>query len=67
MLTCLQTIYLITESDGEQFDDAPQTRTQEIFAKMDLNHDGVLSKEEFIRGCLEDNVLYHMLACKLND
>jgi len=56
----------MTDSDAEQLDDTPQSRTREIFAKMDSNCDGVLSKDEFIKGCLEDNVLYHMLAYKLD-
>ena len=30
---------------------------------MDTNHDGVLSKDEFIRGCLNDEKLYKLLAC----
>ena len=54
------------EPDTESLGDAPYTRTREIFAKMDTNGDGVLSKDEFVEGCLEDNVLYHMLACRLN-
>ena len=30
---------------------------------MDLNSDGVLSKEEFIKGCMNDETLYRLLAC----
>jgi len=68
----LQAIYLITEPSDtpdvrRQRSDTPSTRTREIFAKMDSNNDGVLSKDEFITGCLEDNVLYHMLACRFDE
>jgi hippocalcin-like protein 1 len=40
---------------------SPEARTEEIFEKMDENHDGVLSKEEFMRGCMADKQLYSML------
>ena len=63
----MQAIYLITEPDAERLGDSPYTRTREIFAKMDANADGVLSKDEFIEGCLDDSVLYHMLACRLDE
>jgi len=43
-------------------EDTPARRTQEIFDKMDENHDGVLTKEEFIKGCLSDEFLYQMLT-----
>jgi len=43
-------------------DDTPQTRTEEIFEKMDENKDGVLSKEEFVKGCMADQFLYQMLT-----
>lgn len=42
--------------------DTPEKRTKEIFAKMDENHDGVLSKEEFIKGCMSDEFLCQMLT-----
>jgi len=35
----------------------PTVRTKEIFERMDVNKDGVLSKDEFIRGCLGDDRL----------
>ena len=42
--------------------DTPEQRTKEIFGKMDENSDGVLSKEEFIKGCMADQFLYQMLT-----
>lgn len=42
--------------------DTPDRRTQEIFDKMDENHDGVLTKEEFVKGCMADEFLYQMLT-----
>ena len=49
----------LAETDPE---DTPEKRTKEIFAKMDENSDGVLSKEEFIKGCLTDEFLCQMLT-----
>lgn len=48
-------------SEGDQADN-PEKRTAEIFAKMDTNGDGVLSKDEFIRGCMTDEFLCQMLT-----
>jgi len=42
--------------------DTPEKRTKEIFAKMDENHDGVLTKDEFIKGCMSDEFLCQMLT-----
>jgi len=38
------------------------SKVDEIFAKMDTNGDGKLSKEEFITGCLQDEYLQRLLA-----
>ena len=43
-------------------EDTPESRTKEIFNKMDDNKDGVLSKDEFIKGCMADQFLYQMLT-----
>jgi hypothetical protein len=53
----------MTDYDPTDLEDAPSIRTQDIFDKMDTNHDGVLSKDEFVRGCLNDEHLYKLLAC----
>ncbi|XP_041358046.1 neuronal calcium sensor 2-like [Gigantopelta aegis] len=47
---------------SKTFDDTPQQRTEMIFKKMDTNQDGVLTREEFIQGCLADTTLYQMLT-----
>lgn len=53
----------MTDYDPIEHGDAPIARTQDIFDKMDTNQDGVLSKDEFVRGCLNDERLYKLLAC----
>jgi neurocalcin delta len=48
-----------TNVDAENM--TPVKRTEEIFDKMDINKDGVLTKEEFINGCMADKQLYSIL------
>lgn len=57
----------MTEMDMDKVGDAPVIRTKDIFQKMDINHDGVLSKEEFIKGCMNDETLFKLLACTQDD
>ena len=40
----------------------PMVRTEQIFQKMDLDLNGVISENEFINGCLQDKFLYQMLT-----
>lgn len=51
---------------GNDLKEAPtetaDQRTDKIFIQMDKNKDGVLTKQEFIDGCLADDVLCSMLT-----
>ncbi|KAK7508138.1 hypothetical protein BaRGS_00000377 [Batillaria attramentaria] len=47
--------------------DTPKERTKKIFSQMDTNNDGVLTKEEFTRGCMADQCLYQMLTADAGD
>lgn len=51
---------------GNDLKEAPtetaDQRTDKIFIQMDKNQDGVLTKQEFIDGCLADDVLCSMLT-----
>ena len=58
-----QAIYLMTDYKPTEESEMPEVRTREIFNRMDTNGDGVLSKDEFIRGCLGDQRLFKLLAC----
>ncbi len=42
--------------------ESPLVRTEQIFQKMDLDQNGVISEYEFISGCLQDKFLYQMLT-----
>ena len=39
-------------------------RAQELFSKLDVNNDGDISEEEFIKVCLEDESLFNCLGTK---
>ena len=41
----------------------PDTRAKNIFKKMDLDGDGFVTKDEFMKGCLQDDELLNILAC----
>jgi len=43
-------------------DETPEERTDKIFQQMDKNKDGVLTKKEFMDGCLADEFLCQMLT-----
>ena len=64
MIEIMKSLCLLISDDkgsGQSLD--PDKRTSEIFAKMDADNDGVITRDEFIRGCMADQVLYGMLAC----
>uniref|UniRef100_A0A0R3WH75 EF-hand domain-containing protein n=1 Tax=Taenia asiatica TaxID=60517 RepID=A0A0R3WH75_TAEAS len=52
---------MVGETDPSP-ENSSEVRTHAIFKKMDLNSDHVLSKEEFIRGCINDEHLYNLLG-----
>ncbi|VEL38530.1 unnamed protein product [Protopolystoma xenopodis] len=59
----MEAIYLMVGEIDPGPTNTPEGRTKAIFHKMDVNSDHVLTKEEFIRGCLNDEHLYKLLAC----
>ncbi|PAA73150.1 hypothetical protein BOX15_Mlig017742g1 [Macrostomum lignano] len=61
MVEIIKAIYSMLGADETNVDMSPEARTQEIFEKMDSNKDGVLSKDEFMQGCMADRQLYSML------
>ena len=49
------------EIDSKDRQTEAEKRAMNIFAMMDKNSDGILSREEFIDGCLNDERLYQLL------
>jgi len=64
MVEIITAIYSMVSNtfQDSNLEDTPEKRTEEIFDKMDENQDGVLSKEEFVKGCMADKFLYQMLT-----
>ena len=42
-------------------------RAHSIFGNLDLNGDGKISEEEFVKGCMEDEDLVETLSGENND
>ncbi|KAM7539709.1 hypothetical protein Aperf_G00000046513 [Anoplocephala perfoliata] len=61
MVEIIRAIYSMLGADGSSAELSPEARTEEIFDKMDENRDGVLTREEFMNGCLSDQYLLSML------
>ena len=58
-----QAIYsMLGNALTSQDTDSAEERTHKIFAKMDVNNDGVLTRAEFVDGCMKDQFLYQMLT-----
>ncbi|CAF1472386.1 unnamed protein product [Adineta ricciae] len=53
--------------ESRDANDTPESRTAQIFAVMDEDKNGVITEEEFIRGCMADRVLYQMLTADTSD
>lgn len=60
----LQAIYELIGDDCDQRERQIEAdeRAMNIFRMMDKNSDGILSREEFIDGCLNDEQLYQLLT-----
>jgi len=61
MVEIIKAIYSMLGADESNIEVSPQDRTDEIFDKMDENNDGVLNRDEFMRGCMADKQLYSLL------
>ncbi|CAL8076605.1 unnamed protein product [Calicophoron daubneyi] len=62
MTQIITAIHLMVGEVDTREGNSPADRTRAIFKKMDLNMDRVLTKDEFIHGCLNDEYLYRLLA-----
>jgi len=70
MTRLVKSIFKVSQSKGKGFPDSAEQRAANIFKKMDVNSDGVVTREEFVTACLEDSNLMQMLtpesgACQL--
>ena len=67
MLKVVQAIYDMLREDATEPMSMAEERARKIFRRMDVNRDGQLTEEEFLRGCLEDDELSKLLAPNIVD
>ncbi len=48
--------------ENRKGDNAPENRVKKIMDKLDLNDDKNISRDEFVEGCLKDEILRQLLA-----
>ena len=58
MIEVLETVYIM---EGVTSGNMAKKRAEALFAELDVNGDGSLSCEEFIRGCMDDKEMLAML------
>ena len=58
----VQAIYDMLGADATKLSDTAKEKAKNIFKRMDENHDGSLTEEEFLKGCLQDDELTKMLG-----
>ncbi|RNA44289.1 neuronal calcium sensor 2-like [Brachionus plicatilis] len=58
----IEAIYDLLGEENRKGENSPPRRVLKIMAKLDKNNDGSLSPDEFINGCLNDEILRHLLA-----
>jgi Ca2+-binding EF-hand superfamily protein len=54
--------YLLLGEENRKGDNAPENRVKKIMEKLDLNDDKNISRDEFVEGCLKDDILRQLLA-----
>ena len=64
MKKIVQSIYDIIGTGATRPIDTAEERAMKIFIRMDENGDGLLTEDEFTRGCLQDDELSKMMACR---
>jgi len=62
MTKIVKSIYKMMGPDQADKFDTPERRADDIFKRMDVNSDGKLTRQEFVRGCLNDTNLLQLLA-----
>merc|ERR1711910_109220 len=62
MTRLVKSIFKVSQSKGKVSADTAEQRAANIFQKMDVNSDGVVTREEFVTACLEDANLMQMLT-----
>ena len=62
MIYLIIIFYLFLGEENRKGDNSPENRVKRIMEKLDLNDDKNISRDEFVEGCLKDDVLRQLLA-----
>jgi len=62
MANIMMSLYKMLEGMGQRPSGDPKLRARDIFAEIDVNSDGTLTEEEFIKGCQLDDELIALLT-----
>jgi len=63
MTKIVQAIYAMSDpSSPNTPGETPEERAKSILSKMDVNHDGEVTEEEFLNGCIANESLVKMLS-----
>jgi Ca2+-binding EF-hand superfamily protein len=54
--------YLLLGEENRKGENSPDNRVKKIMEKLDLNDDKNISRDEFVEGCLKDDILRQLLA-----
>ena len=55
-------IYDLLGETNRKGENEPKQRVATIFAKLDKDHSGTVTEDEFVNGCINDEVLMKFLA-----
>ncbi|CAF0716363.1 unnamed protein product [Brachionus calyciflorus] len=62
MAKLIEAIYDLTGEQNRKNDNDPKQRVESIFNKLDRDHNGTIDENEFIEGCLSDQILMRLLV-----
>ena len=62
MTTIVKSIYKMMGKASDDLLESPEKRAEEIFQQMDINCDGRVTRQEFVRCCVHDDKLLALLA-----
>jgi Ca2+-binding EF-hand superfamily protein len=62
MTKVITAIYDLLGEENRKGENSPDNRVKKIMEKLDLNDDKNISRDEFVEGCLKDDVLRQLLA-----
>ncbi|CAF0757152.1 unnamed protein product [Didymodactylos carnosus] len=62
MTKVITAIYDLLGEDNRKGENSPDNRVKKIMEKLDINDDKKITRDEFVEGCLRDDILRQLLA-----